>query len=295
VWAIDFSEPLHPIDGVYEYLFAVRDLGSHCQLAWHPFRGEAAAEAIQTLEELFRRWGPPLVLKSDNGSAFIAEAFRDRLVAWGVSQLFSPARHPQYNGALERSNGTLKTYTHQQAITAGHPFRWTSEDVERARQLANTISRPWGHSRATPEEAWQSRDAIGPQERLVFLQAVALERSVARVDLGLDLMAELTRVDAARVDRLALSRALVNLEYLEMRRVVRAPKKAKRPSRAERQKMLATSPGNATMRRGAGDAVIPPTPSPPESAHGERPHTSWLRRSIALIVRFAKVAKITWV
>lgn len=81
VWAIDFSEPRHPIDGVHDYLFAVRDLASHCQLAWHPFRGETAAEAIEVMEDLFRRHGPPLVLKSDNGSAFIAELFRDMLRA----------------------------------------------------------------------------------------------------------------------------------------------------------------------------------------------------------------------
>jgi hypothetical protein len=42
VWAIDFSQAIHGIDGVYEYLFPVRDLASHCQWAWHPFRGETA-------------------------------------------------------------------------------------------------------------------------------------------------------------------------------------------------------------------------------------------------------------
>ena len=99
-WAMDFSQATYPIDGIYPYLFAVRDLASHCQLAWHPFRGQTAQETIPVLEDLFRRLGPPLVLKSDNGSAFIAEISVDFLQSWGVSQLLSPAAHPQYNGAL---------------------------------------------------------------------------------------------------------------------------------------------------------------------------------------------------
>jgi transposase InsO family protein len=119
-WAMDFSEPLYPIDGIYPYLFAVRDLASHWQLAWCPFTGETALETIHVLVELFRRYGPPLVLKSDNGSAFIAESLAAVLQDWGVFQLFSPPRHPQYNGALERSNATLKTFTHQHAIHEGH-------------------------------------------------------------------------------------------------------------------------------------------------------------------------------
>jgi hypothetical protein len=174
-----------------------------------------------------------LVLKSDNGSAFIAEIFAEFLHSWGVVQLFSPARHPQYNGALERSNGTLKTYTQQHAIREGHPFRWTSEDVEQARQLANTLSRPWGHRGPTPEEAWQARATITDEDRQTFLETVARHQLQARADLGLDDKAALDRKDQSRLDRLAVSRALIELDYLQMNRVPRPPKKAKRLSRGE--------------------------------------------------------------
>ena len=88
-----------------------------------------------------------------SGSAFIADLTREAMLQAVVAQLFSPTKHPEYNGSLERSNGVLKTYTHQHALQEGHPFRWTSEDLERARQLANTISRPWGHRDLSPEEA----------------------------------------------------------------------------------------------------------------------------------------------
>lgn len=378
-WAMDFSEPLYPIDGIYPYLFAVRDLASHCQLAWCPFTGETALETIHVLVELFRRYGPPLVLKSDNGSAFIAETLSAFLRDWGVSQLFSPPRHPQYNGALERSNATLKTFTHQHAISAGHPFRWTSVDVERARELANTLTRPWGHRGASPEEAWQARTLITVEEREMFLATAARQRVEAASELTADAAQDLGRKMQAAIDRRALSQTLQELDYLELTRVTRPPKKPKRRSRAELAErarrhgvplsianrltkthdaiarrssradvapsaqsshensngrhsrmdncggapdceplpVLSTARLTASKTRGASrkkwraslamqeasarmpeqsDVGAPRLPAPAsQAAHGERSNTSWLRRCITLLIRFAKVANISWV
>ena len=53
----------------------IRDLASHCQLAWRPVRGETADDVLPVLQELFALHGPPLVLKNDNGSAFLAPSF----------------------------------------------------------------------------------------------------------------------------------------------------------------------------------------------------------------------------
>jgi len=232
-WAMDFSEAPHPIDGIYPYLFAVRDLASHRQLSWIPFRGETALETIAVLVELFHLFGPPLVLKSDNGPAFIAEILAAVLRDWGVSQLFSPPYHPQYNGALERSNGTLKTYTHQHAIHEGHPFRWTSNDVDQARELANTLTRPWGYRGASPDEAWQARTPITAEERASFLTTLALERHKATSEMTSDQIKELDRKTLVSIDRLALSQTLQDQNYLTMTRVARPPKKPRRLSRAQ--------------------------------------------------------------
>ena len=67
---------LQPVDGVSPYLLAVRDLASHRQLAWHPVQTVTAEETLPILLDLFRQYGAPLVLKNDNGSAFIAELLR---------------------------------------------------------------------------------------------------------------------------------------------------------------------------------------------------------------------------
>jgi hypothetical protein len=202
-------------------------------LAWLPVADEKAETILPILRDLFLEHGPPLVLKSDNGSAFIAEATQSAMFEAVVAQLFSPPRRPQYNGALERSNSTHKTYTQQRAAVEGHPYRWIAEDLEHARQLANTISRPWGHTGPTPDEAWQQRSPITDDERQQFQQSLAKARIEAANDLGLDLAASLSISDRARFDRLALSRALQELGYLTKTRVHRPPKKPKRLSREE--------------------------------------------------------------
>jgi hypothetical protein len=75
---------------------------------------------------LFVRHGAPLVLKADNGSAFIAEATRDFLSLVGVNLLFSPPHTPRYNGSIEAGIGSLKTRTERHACRASRPL-----DVQR--------------------------------------------------------------------------------------------------------------------------------------------------------------------
>lgn len=238
VWAIDFSEPQWLIDGLFPQLFAVRDLASHRQLAWIPVTGATAEQAIAVSAELFEKHGAPLVIKCDNGSAFIAGEFQAFLAKRGVLPLYSPPRRPQYNGAVERANGVLKTYTQQHAAAERHPFRWTSDDVEAARRLSNRLSRPWGHRGPTPDEAWQARQPIGDEQRQAFQAAVAKAQVAAREALRLPREGELRREEQAAVDRLAIQWALCGLGYLDMDRADR-PRKAKRLSRAELAKRAA--------------------------------------------------------
>ena len=174
---MDHSKAYQPVDGMYPYLFAVRDLASHQQLAWHPVRTVTAEETLPILEALFREHGAPLVVKNDNGSAFIANDLRHAVQREEVAQLFSPPHCPSYNGAVERSNDVMKKYTHHHAVSDGHPHAWKTVDVEHARQLANTISRPWGEHGPTPAEAWQAREPIDAEERGKFQAALAKHRA----------------------------------------------------------------------------------------------------------------------
>ncbi len=119
VWAMDHAQPPSPIDGDYPRVLAVRDLASGMQLAWLPVLDETAESTAAVLRLLFAQHVAPLVLKSDNGSAFISRLLYKLLGAWEVVPLFSPPQMPEYNGACEAGIGVLKVRTNSLAARGG--------------------------------------------------------------------------------------------------------------------------------------------------------------------------------
>jgi transposase InsO family protein len=214
VWAADFSAPPRPVEGCFGRLLAVRDLASGVQLLWLPAADESSPTACAALVALFREHGAPLVLKSDNGSAFASAEFRELLADWQVRHLFSPPRTPSYNGSCEAGIGSMKARTHHQASRAGRPGEWTCDDAEAARLEANGAAHPWGARGPTPEEAWLGRRPLEPGERLAFAQAFRAKERLTRQEQGYAPEASLDRTAQAAVDRVALRRALVTCGLL---------------------------------------------------------------------------------
>jgi len=210
VWAMDFTQAPAPIDGLYPYLLAVRDLASGQQLLWQPLAAATAAEVAGALTALFVVCGAPLVLKSDNGGAFGAGVVQEVLGQYGVIPLFSPPYWPRYNGAIEAGIGSLKTRTQRQALLAGHPGQWTWHDAETARQEANATARPHGVTGPTPEQLWQGRTPRSVGQRAVF--GATLQRCRQEAEGGGAGGNERSR-EAAR-ERQVIQRALVEHGYL---------------------------------------------------------------------------------
>lgn len=173
VWAIDYAEPPHSIDGRYDYLLAVRDLASGMQLLWQPVEAATGVNAARALDTLFAVHGAPLVLKSDNGGHFTCPAVQDQLAAHGVECLLSPPHWPRYNGAIEAGIGSLKNRTAAHAARAGHAGYWTWDDTAAAMLEANALSRPKGEFGPSPNDLWTSHSPIGVTEREVFRCHVA--------------------------------------------------------------------------------------------------------------------------
>jgi transposase InsO family protein len=120
IWAMDYAQAPCLIDGCCGYVLAVRDLASGQQLLWLPMTEATVASTIEALASLFDCYGPPLVLKSDNGSAFCAELMETFLHRHGVQALFSPPRTPEYNGSCEAAIGAHKKRTAYEAERQGH-------------------------------------------------------------------------------------------------------------------------------------------------------------------------------
>jgi transposase InsO family protein len=214
VWAIDFSEAPTAIDGLYPYLLAVRDLASGQQLLWLPVQHQTAAEAAQALTGLFVLHGAPLILKSDNGSAFIAGAFQALIHQSEVIPLFSPPYWPRYNGAVEAGIGSLKERTERWASRAGHPSEWNWDDVAGARLEANATARPRGPDQPSPDERWHTRRLLTADERDVFRINVQRHREL----LWQDVVGEPGSQEAAAMERKAIQRALAEGGLLLFRR-----------------------------------------------------------------------------
>jgi transposase InsO family protein len=213
VWAIDYTGPLPPIEGRFPYLLAVRDLASGQQLLWLPVAEATALAAADALAGLFLIHGPPLVLKSDNGSPFTSAGVEQLAHDFGVRMLFSPPGCPRYNGAIEAGIGSLKDRTEQHAARHGRPGQWSWDDVAAARLEANATARPRGLTGPTPDELWAGRSSIRADERALFNAEVERQRLAIDAQGGPEANPNTELNDSAR-ERPSIRRALERLDYL---------------------------------------------------------------------------------
>jgi transposase InsO family protein len=218
VWAMDFHEPRQRIDGLYPYVLAVRDLASGMQLAWTPVSDATATSVLRELAVLFTIHGAPLVLKSDNGSAFRADALQRYLRFWQVWPLYSPPGRPGYNGAIEAAIGSLKTRTGFEAYRHGHAGTWTGADLDAARELANSSARPRGPKGPTPVEVWEARRPPPRSEHQAFSSLVREREALVRGQDCIALDAALDHYQQADLHRKVLTQALVESGLLTIKR-----------------------------------------------------------------------------
>ena len=160
VWAMDFTKPPVPVDGIYTSVFVVRDLSSGNTLMALPVKKAKARAVLNALKELFLMYGPPLVIKSDNGKQFKSKLVSRWLKKEFVLQLFTPVYTPEYNGAIEAGIGAIKVFTHHESARNNRPGQWTCDDLEAARLRLNATSRPRGILGPCPDELFSERRKI---------------------------------------------------------------------------------------------------------------------------------------
>jgi transposase InsO family protein len=207
VWTMDHHELEAPIDGEFWFLFVVRDLASGRVLTALPTRSTDHGPVVQELERLFKLWGAPLVLKSDNGSGLVAKEVGDLLKEWGVTALRSPPLTPTYNGAVEAGMGSLKARIAAIAAQHGRPRAWTRDDLDAALCAQSAFGAPRGAS-ISPDEAWRNRERITASERRAFVEAL----DSARESLSRE------SDPSPIIERRAVRNVLTSLDYLIIRR-----------------------------------------------------------------------------
>ena len=218
VWAVDYTEPPVPVDRIYRSILVVRDLASGMQLMAMPVAEATAETTIAGLRALFREHGIPLVMKSDNGSAFTARELERFLESNHVYHILSPPQLPSYNGACEAGIGSLKVRAHHESARQDRPGEWTCDDVEAARLMANETSRPGGFHSPTPNERWRIRLLLSTRERETFHDSVEILRKDVGIELGCLPGIDPGSAMRASIDRRAITRALVAHGILKLRR-----------------------------------------------------------------------------
>jgi putative transposase len=117
VWGMDFKGQFRTRDGRYCFPFTVTDLASRYLLCCDGYLSTEAEGVRTSLVRVFREYGMPAAIRSDNGTPFASTGIGrlTRLGVWLVSlgiirQLIEPAR-PDQNGKHERMHRTLKRAT----------------------------------------------------------------------------------------------------------------------------------------------------------------------------------------
>jgi len=117
VWCADFKGQFKTRDGLYCYPLTITDGFSRYLLACQGLLSTACANAKPVFTKIFREYGLPERIRTDNGVPFatVSLARLSSLSAWWirlgiVPELIEPGK-PQQNGRHERMHRTLKAET----------------------------------------------------------------------------------------------------------------------------------------------------------------------------------------
>jgi len=117
VWTIDFKGHFKTCDAIYCYPLTVADGYSRFLLGCQGFLSPCHTDSRKTISRIFREFGLPAIIRSDNGTPFASSAIGriSRLSVWWIRlgiypELIEPA-HPEQNGRHERMHRTLKAET----------------------------------------------------------------------------------------------------------------------------------------------------------------------------------------
>ncbi len=116
-WCVDYKGEFKTGDGIYCYPLTVTDGCTRYILGCQGLRSTAHKGAKPVFQRLFREYGLPKIIRSDNGVPFATTAIGrlSRLSIWWIRlgiypELIEPG-HPEQNGRHERMHKTLKQQT----------------------------------------------------------------------------------------------------------------------------------------------------------------------------------------
>lgn len=140
VMTADYKGQFRLRNGRYCYPLLVADPVSRYLLACDAYTGITLEQTWSTLERVFREYGMPGMLHTDNGMPFGTSGqgpystISVRLMKYGIQPVYSRPGHPEDNGRHERLNKTLLERT---AINPAHDNRRQQALFDDFRQMFN--------------------------------------------------------------------------------------------------------------------------------------------------------------
>lgn len=117
LWCIDFKGHFKTQDGTTIYPLTITDAFSRFILCCEPMRSTELIEVAKVMEKVFKKYGIPEAIRSDNGVPFASTGMGGltKLSVWWVKMGIRHERIepgcPQQNGRHERMHRTLKNET----------------------------------------------------------------------------------------------------------------------------------------------------------------------------------------
>ncbi len=114
LWSVDYKGQFKLSGGQWCYPLTIMDHASRYLLSCQGFSGTTGVEAKTVFEQLFRQYGLPERIRSDNGTPFasVGVGGLSKLSIWWIRLGIIPERitpgQPQQNGRHERMHRTLK-------------------------------------------------------------------------------------------------------------------------------------------------------------------------------------------
>jgi len=90
-----------------KYLTTI-DCGPSRFAIWKQIKNESAQEIAESIESIFRQFGPPKELLLDNYTTFKSSRFLEMCKKWRVQPIYRCAYRPSGNGIIERHHRTIK-------------------------------------------------------------------------------------------------------------------------------------------------------------------------------------------
>ena len=107
-WALDYMGPLPETRRGNKHILALMDHFTKWCETFSTADKNASTVAKIFIDRVFSRFGPPVVLHSDQGSNFESTLMHEVCDIMGITKTRTTAYHPQCDGQVERQNRTLQ-------------------------------------------------------------------------------------------------------------------------------------------------------------------------------------------